>query len=525
MKDDRRDDNNQGISRRTFLGQASCAAVGTTALCSTVLDLGMFNVLAGNATDYRALVCLFLSGGADSFNMVVPSGTPEYDEYAQIRRDLALPQNILLPITPATSDGKSYGLHPNLVELQTLFGQNDVAFLNNVGTLVEPITLQQYWDGSARRPLGLFSHSDQIMHWQTSVPDSRSASGWAGRMADILGALNTNQNISMNISLSGNNTFQSGDLTAHYTITANGSRGLRGYGGQSLSDQVRTTAVDSILAMTYQHLFERAFADRMRSAIDAHLEFSAAIASLPPLQTVFSQTGLSQQFRMVAQTIQARQILGLCRQTFFIEFGGWDHHDEVIVNQENMLPVVSAALSEFQSAMVELGVENDVTTFTSSDFGRTLTSNGRGSDHAWGGNHIIMGGAVLGGDFYGRYPDLYEGNSLDTGRGRLIPTTSTDEYFAELALWFGVPRQDLELVLPNIRRFWDPSTPGSPLGMLTPSSLGINITRPEDDTILEPEGELESPPSTGSTNETAAPPNDGRRPNRKTSSPARRRRR
>jgi uncharacterized protein (DUF1501 family) len=187
---------------------------------------------------------------------------------------------------------------------------------------------------------------------------------------------------------------------------------------------------------------------------------------LPPLQTVFSDTGLSQNLRMIAQTIAARQALGMCRQTFFVEFGGWDHHDEVIVNQETMLPVVSMALSEFNSALIELGVENQVTTFTASDFGRTLTSNGRGSDHAWGGNQIIMGGAVNGGDIYGSYPTLFEGNSLDTGRGRLIPTTSIDAYFAELALWFGVPAADLELVLPNIRRFYDPASGSPPIGFL-----------------------------------------------------------
>jgi uncharacterized protein (DUF1501 family) len=240
---------------------------------------------------------------------------------------------------------------------------------------------------------------------------------------------------------------------------------------------VRTEAIDSMLAITYQHLFEQAFATRMRGAIDAHLEFSAAIDALPPLQTVFSDTALSQNFRMIAQTIAAREALGMCRQTFFVNVGGWDHHDEVILNQEQMLPVVSAALSEFQNALVELNVENDVTTFTASDFGRTLTSNGRGSDHAWGGNHIVMGGAVRGGDIYGAFPSLYEGNSLDTGRGRLIPTTSIDEYFAELALWFGVGRRDLELVLPNLHRFYDTNSSAPPLGMLAPSSASLRLPR------------------------------------------------
>jgi len=492
MKDDRRkkasaetaeERNGDGMSRRNFLGTASCAAVGSTALFSTVLDLGMFNALAGTSGDYKALVCLFFGGGIDSYNLLVPRGAAEHAEYAQVRQDLALPQVDLLPITPATPGGIQYGLHPNVPELQTMFGNNQLAFLSNVGTLVEPMTLQQYNDGSVRRPLGLFSHSDQAMHWQTSIPDRRNAVGWAGRMADVLGSVNTNPNISMNISLSGNNTFQSGNVTAHYTITDQGSRGLRGYGGTSLYDQVRTDSIDSLLAMTYQHLFEQTFANRMRGAIDAHLEFSAAIAALPPLQTVFSQTQLSQDFRMVAQTIQARQALGMCRQTFFISMGGWDHHDEVLTNQETMLPVVSAALSEFNTAMIEIGVQNDVTTFTASDFGRTLTSNGRGSDHAWGGNHMIMGGAVQGGDIYGQYPNLYLGNSLDTGRGRLIPTTSTDEYFAELALWFGVSRQDLELVLPNIRRFYDPTSPTTPLGMVLPASQPIGPMYPRGGNI------------------------------------------
>ena len=428
----------------------------------------MFNVLAQSAPDYKALVCLFFGGGIDSFNVLVPRGPAEHAEYAAVRRDLALPQDLLLPIAPATPDGREYGLHPNMPEIQALFGQNRVAMLANVGTLVEPMTLQQYNNGTARRPLGLFSHSDQSMHWQTSIPDRRTAVGWAGRMADVLGDVNNNPNISMNISLSGSNVFQSGNVSAHYTITQNGSRGLRGYNGQSLLDQVRTEAIDSMLAMNYQHLFEQTFATRMRGAIDAHLEFSAAIDALQPMQTLFSDTGLSQTFRMIAQTIAARETLGMTRQTFFVQVGGWDHHDEVLLNQEQMLPVVSVALGEFNSALVELGVDNDVTTFTASDFGRTLTSNGRGSDHAWGGNHIVMGGAVNGGDIYGSYPSLYEGNSLDTGRGRLIPTTSVDEYFAELALWFGVPRRDLELVLPNVSRFYDPASSSPPLGLLAP---------------------------------------------------------
>ena len=488
MNDDCRDDGLPRVSRRSFMGQASCAAVGTTALFSTVLDMGMFNVLAGNATDYKALVCIFFGGGADTFNVLVPRGPSEYAEYAQVRRDLALAQAALLPIVPATPDGRQYGLHPALPEVQSLFGQGNVALLANVGTLVEPMTLQQYQDGSAQRPLGLFSHSDQSMHWQTSLPDRRDAIGWAGRMADILGDVNNNPNISMNISLSGNNVWQTGVNTAHYTITANGSVGLRDYGELWPEAQVLTNAVDSLLGLQYQHLFEKTFAQRMRGAIDAHLEFSAAIEALAPLTTEFSDTALSQRFRMIAQTIAVREVLGMRRQTFFVNTGGWDHHDEVLLNQEAMLPVISAALSEFYTALEEIGVADQVTTFTASDFARTLSSNGRGSDHAWGGNHLVLGGAVSGGDIYGSFPDLYLGSPLDTNRGRLIPTMSVDELFAELALWFGVPSADLDLVLPNIGRFYTPGSSSLPVGFINSAALsGGRVLRGTD---ARPKGRL-----------------------------------
>ncbi len=467
MKEQRKGKEQPQLSRRRFLGQASCAAVGTTALFNTVLNMGMFNTLAAcDVSDYKGLVCLFLGGGIDSFNVLVPRGAAEYAEYAAARSDLALAQDVLLPIQPTTPDGREYGLHPGLLELQALFEQGHLALIANVGTLVEPTTLQQFRNGSAALPLGLFSHADQAMHWQTSIPDQRTAVGWGGRIADILQEGNCNQNISLNISLAGSNVFQTGRNTMHYTINENGSQGLWGYGEPGASQRVRTEAVDGLLGQQYLHLFEKTYAARMRSAIDAHVEFSAAIDALPPLTTVFSDTGLSRRFRMIALTIAAREALGMRRQCFFLEAGGWDHHDEVLVNQGAMLPVISRALSEFYAALVELGVADRVTVFTASDFGRTLTSNGRGSDHAWGGNHLVLGGAVAGGNIYGSFPPLYLGNPLDTERGRLIPTMSCDELFAELALWYGVPAADLELVLPNIGRFYTPGSSASPVGFL-----------------------------------------------------------
>ncbi len=473
---------NTRSSRRRFLGQASCTAVGAASLFSTLLNMRSANALAAPrvvpprgslpGNDYKALVCLFLAGGNDSFNMLVPRGPVEHSEYAAVRGDLALPAASLLPIAPTTPDGRDYGLHPGMPEVQQLFAGGDLAFVANVGSLVEPTTLADINNGSAQLPLGLYSHSDQIMHWQTSIPDQRAGKGWSGRAADLLRSSNADETVSMNISLSGINVFQSGELVVPYAIrpAGNGSVGITGYDGQVLFDQLRTTAVNSLVDQQYQNLFMQTFSQTARGAIDAHLQFSQAVGGVPPLTTVFSDNRVSRSFEMVARTIAARDPLGMRRQTFFILFGGWDHHDEVLNAQAEMLPVVSRALSEFHSALTELGVLNDVVTFTASDFARTLTSNGQGSDHAWGGHHMVMGGPVVGGDIYGSYPRLFAGNDLDTGRGRLIPTTSCDEYFAELASWLGVADGDLTTVLPNLERFYTPGS-GPPVGFLGGGAL------------------------------------------------------
>ncbi|MEM9530174.1 MAG: DUF1501 domain-containing protein [Pseudomonadota bacterium] len=468
--------------RRAFFGQASCSAVGATTLFSNLFSLRSAGALAAAnvpaaapvpkgaplpGNDYRALVCLLFAGGIDSFNVLTPRGSAEYAEYAEIRRDLALSQSNLLPIAPNAGDGREYGLHPALPEVQQLFERGDLAFLANVGTLLEPTVKADILAGSANLPLGLYSHNDQIMHWQTGLPDQRASIGWAGRAADLLRTSNANSTVSMNISLGGTNIFQAGNQVVPYAISSRGtgSIGITGYGGSSLLDQLRTSAIDGLYGAQYQNLFAETFAQKSRGAIDAHLLFSNAISSVPPLTTVFSDSSISRSFEMVARAIAARQALGARRQTFFIVSGGWDHHDRVLFNQAQMLPAVSRALGEFHAALTELNVLNDVVTFTASDFGRTLTSNGEGSDHAWGGNHMIMGGPVRGRQIYGSYPQLYANNPLDVGRGRLIPTTSCDEYFAELALWLGVAPSDLSTVLPNIDRFYSPG-PSPPIGFL-----------------------------------------------------------
>ncbi|WP_269542154.1 DUF1501 domain-containing protein [Cerasicoccus fimbriatus] len=457
------------LSRRQFLGQASCAAVGSTALFSTLLNLRMASTAAAQTplpggTDYRAMVCLFLAGGADSFNFLAPSGTDEYNEYANVRADLALPQNELLPLNIATPIGKQLGVHPGMSELRDLFNDGNLAWVANVGTLIEPTTLSQYQNDLVNLPLGLYSHADQIKQWQTSVPQSGDAIGWGGRTADLLHSLNDNDRISMNISVAGSNVWQNGNNTFQYAIGSDGSQGLDTYDYWWGGYPARGAAVDSQMDIEYQNLFQKTFAHSTKNALEAHQEFSAATEGIE-LTTVFPETYLGAQLQMVARTIAAHSALGMRRQTFFVQFGGWDHHDEVLGNMADMAPVISQAVGAFYAAMEEINEQNNVTLFTASDFGRTLTSNGEGSDHAWGGNHFVCGGAVNGANIYGVYPDLYAGNPLDTGRGRLIPSTSVDEYFGELALWFGVSPSDLSTVLPNVGNFYTPGAIG-PLGMM-----------------------------------------------------------
>ncbi|MEO1652452.1 MAG: DUF1501 domain-containing protein [Bacteroidota bacterium] len=462
-------------NRRSFIGTASCASLGMATFFSTFFDLHKVNAAVANKTkshqppgDYRALVCILLAGGNDSYNMLIPKGASEYAEYSVTRSNLAIPNNQILDINPATYNAQQLGLHPSMPEVQQLFGQGKLAFLANVGTMIEPTTKQMIYSDQAKLPLGLFSHADQIQQWQTSLPNSRSAIGWGGRLADILAAANSNQNLSMNVSLAGNNVFQAGNQTIAYSIepSGTGSIGINGFDNDEDPFQmIKSNATKSLLEQTYQDIFKKTYARTINQSQASHEQFSSAIGGVD-LNTRFSNNYVSQSMQMIAKTIASRQSLGMQKQTFFLTFGGWDHHDEVLNAQKNMLPVVSKALDEFYKATVELGVADQVTTFTISDFARTLTSNGNGTDHAWGGNVMVMGDAVKGGEIYGQYPSLALRNNLDLGNGVLVPTTSTDEYFAELALWFGLSKSDLPLVLPNLANFYNINGSANPIGFM-----------------------------------------------------------
>ncbi len=411
---------------------------------------------AGLPADYKALVCVFLNGGNDGNSMIVPSDAAGHAAYATARGLLAVERSRLLPITPRTPDGRAYGFHPELAGLHALFAQGKLAVLANVGTLLRPTTLAQYRAGTALPPQ-LYSHSDQLLQWQSSLPDRPFESGWGGRLADAVDALNTNNQISMSLTLSGTNRFQIGRSVVQYSVGTTGAITLSGLNTTGGNNDFRYDALKALAGDPQANLLNGAFASTTRSAIaDSELLF-AALRGTPAPATIFPATPTAQRLAMVARLIAAAPTLGLKRQVFFVQLHGWDLHAAQATGHAPLLAELSGALSAFHNATLELGVANQVTTFTASDFGRTYNPNADGTDHGWGNHQFVMGGAVQGGDIYGRMPSLAIGGSDDTGRGRWIPSTSVDEYSATLATWFGVSPTNLPVILPNIGRFVKPN--------------------------------------------------------------------
>ena len=463
----------QNITRRRFLRQVNCAAISALPILNTLLNLKLAgNVAAATTgnTDYKALVCIFLAGGCDTFNILVPTGA-EYSDYATIRGPVALSQDTLLPLNSTAQSSTPLGLNPALTNIQQLFNAGNAAYVTNVGTLIQPVTKDEYNNGTISLPLGLYSHSDQQEQWQTSTPDIRSAHGWGGRAADILQSLNTLNTVSMNISLTGQNIWQCGNNSYVYTVNNTGAVPLDGYDPTNTDPwsalPIRTQAVNSQLALQYQHLLTQAFNNSKNDAMAAYTLFNSATSGALPSSVTFpANSYFSSNMQMVAKAITGAPSMGQNRQTFFIEYDGWDTHDNLIATQASLLPDVDATLAAFYNCLVAMGLQNNVTVFTISDFARTLTSDGGGTDHAWGGNHLVLGGAVNGGQVYGQYPSLYANNPLDVGRGRIIPQIAVDSYFAELALWFGVSPSSLSQVLPNIGNFYNTSSGTPPVGFM-----------------------------------------------------------
>ncbi len=443
------------LNRRDFLRTSGAAAI----LASTP-GLAYSQVVGGPGPfdDYRALVCVFLFGGNDSFNMLVPNTLAEYSAYADSRQNLAIPQSDLLPITPQSVGTPDFGLHPSMGAVRGLFENGDAAFVTNVGPLVEPTTREQYFNGSVTLPPQLFSHNDQQDQWTSLRGNTQSKTGWAGRMADLIRSGVADQQMATNASLFGANLFQSAEETVAYVMGPAGPLQFEGFSTDpdSILFEQRA-AFRRVVEAQYGSVYERGFARVQQRAIDAADTVAAAIdnarQSVPSFTVPFPASQLGTQLETVAYLIAARDELQMKRQVFFVATGGFDSHDNQNQDQPGLLGGISDAIAAFHSATGDLLVADSVTTFTQSDFGRTLTSNGDGTDHAWGGNQLVVGGAVNGGELYGSYPLLEIGGPEDVTGGRMIPSTSADQYAATLAKWFGIPDMDLDVVAPNLGNF------------------------------------------------------------------------
>jgi len=439
----------QRINRRELIKAGGAAAA--FASCPGAAFSQMIGTTAP-FPDYKALVCVFLLGGNDSFNMLVPRSNAEYNVYAASRQNLAVAQADLLAINPLTPDGSEYGMHPSMAALQNLFEMNRAAFVANVGPLIEPTSKDQYLNDSVAIPPQLFSHNDQQDQWHSLKGNAQSKTGWAGRIADLIKTNVADQLMATNASLLGNSLFQSAEDTIAYVMGPGGPIQFVGFGDDGILLEQRL-AFERIIGASYDSIYERGFAEIQQRAVQSADLVSDAIAGAPALGTVFPTSQLGQQLQTIARLIAVRDTLQMQRQIFFVATGGFDSHDNQNEDQPGLLGGVSDAMAAFYDASVELGVADAVTSFTQSDFGRTLTSNGDGTDHAWGGIQVVVGDAVRGREMYGTYPRLEIGGPNDTGGGRMIPTTSADQYAATLAKWFGIPNADLGMVAPNIDNF------------------------------------------------------------------------
>jgi uncharacterized protein (DUF1501 family) len=453
-------------TRRDFL-RATLQSVTALGAMGGMAKFGEMNALATNSTGYQALVCVFLSGGNDGHNTVIPMTTVQqnYSLYAQGRGALALPQNTLLPI----SNGSDvYGLHPSLVEIQGLYNQGKAAVLANVGMLVEPITQAAYnTNNPTIVPNALFSHSDQAAQWQSAIPNGIASSGWGGRITDQLQSQNSGAIFPPISSISGCGIFCTGQQTFPATVPPPLS-GLPGVTGMATLNAVQhspSTLSGMQQLLTFDNGLQLVQAGNgIVTRGNAYANTLTGLLQTSSLKTVFpANNPLAAQLQTVANVMSVRAQLGLTRQIFFCELGSFDTHSLQIETQVALLQQLSQAVLAFYQATQELGVDSNVTTFTASEFGRTLSPSGTdGTDHAWGNHHFVIGSGVKGGQFFGNFPSLALGGSNDANtRGTLIPTTAVDQYGATLAQWFGVGVSSLPAVFPNIGNF-----PTNKLGFL-----------------------------------------------------------
>lgn len=459
-------------SRRAFLRRSAQLGIAGTALPFALNLAAVGEAAAFTASDYKALVCVFLYGGNDYANTVITYDDDSYNKYSAIRGGgagqtaggIALAKSdlaaTLLTPTTALPDGRQYALHPAMSGLTSLFNTNKAAVQLNVGPLVVPLTRAQY--NSSNRtlyplPPKLFSHNDQQSIWQSSSPEG-STVGWGGNIGDL--ALSSNgTSLFTCISVTGNAVFLSGDSALQYQVSTSGAIPINGVKGNVYGSTAVRGALTSLIQQSSSQTLENEYNRVTARAVGAEAAITSGLAGAT-VNTVFP-TGnpLADQLKMVARLIAARDTLGSKRQVFLVSLGGFDLHDNLISQQPTLMQRVSEAMTAFYNATDELKIADKVTAFTASDFGRTLSSNGDGSDHGWGSHHFIVGGAVKGKAFYGKAPPVSITNTTDAndqwhvGQGRLLPSTSVDQYAATLASWFGVSNSELPGVLPNLSHF------------------------------------------------------------------------
>ncbi|MBC7392311.1 MAG: DUF1501 domain-containing protein [Variovorax sp.] len=439
-------------SRRAFLQRASALSIAGTATPWVLSLAAMGEAAAATSTDYKALVCIFLYGGNDYANTLIPYDSANYAAYQAMRPTLAYARSALsaTALTPgvALPSGRQYALAPELAPLLPMFAANKLGVMLNVGTLVGPTTKLQYTNASAPLPPKLFSHNDQQSLWQSSAPEG-AASGWGGRMGDLYAAGNGNATFTC-VNVSGNAVFLSGKTAVQYQVTSSGPVALTGVQSALFGSTACSTALKTLVTASRTDVFESEYNRVMARSLDAGSQLTTALAAAPSINTVFpAGNALADQLKLVARMISNADAIGAKRQVFFVSIGGFDNHDGLATIHPGLLTTVADAMSAFYKATVELGVANQVTAFTASDFGRTATGND-GSDHGWGSMHFMLGGAVNGGRFYGTAPAVANNGPDDVGQGRLLPSTSVDQYAATLGAWFGISNLNLLAVLPNL---------------------------------------------------------------------------
>jgi uncharacterized protein (DUF1501 family) len=476
-------------SRRRFLRTASIVSgsVGTAA-APFALNLASLNTAVAQTADYKAIVCLFLYGGNDASNMVLRTDALSFDEYTRMRsvapESIALkaPGTAVVAGAPAASPDRlggvraivpkftvspengafTYGLHPSMPEVATLFAANRLAILANAGPLVQPLTRADYVANVLPRPKALGSHNDQQSTWQALGPEGVKV-GWGGHLGDLVASSNVNT-VFTSISVSGNAVFSAGDTVFQYQVGNNGATPIGGLSGSLFGSSTASATLKSIVTASNQHLFANEYGVIVKRSVDAQATFQTAFAAstvaaptqyLQPSNNALATNSLAQQLQAVARIIGARTGLGTKRQVFFVSMGGFDTHDGQNVAQADLLARLSHALGYFDGALAGLAggdMRSNVTLFTASDFGRTMTSNGDGTDHGWGGHHVVLGGAVNGGEIFGRFPQF--GLALsDSANNAYLPVTSVDTIGGTLGKWFGASDAQLDTVFPNLHNF------------------------------------------------------------------------